>query len=257
MDKADILGVKITKITKKEAVEKVKEFLFDYRQHTVFTPNPEMIVLAQKDKEFKQILNRACLSLPDGGGLVLISRILRNSLQEKIAGVDFVIDIIRLAENKKQSVYFLGGENPKIAAELALKLKNEFPNLKIVGANDGGKINENGEGERDEETIKLINEARPDILFVAFGHGKQEKWIFKNLEEMPSVKIATGVGGAFNFLAGEIKRAPRILRQLNLEWFWRLILEPKRFRRIFNATIIFPYLVLKNAILRRHNANSC
>lgn len=247
MDKADILGVKITKITKKEAVEKVKEFLFDYRQHMIFTPNPEMIVLAQKDKEFKNALNHACLALPDGGGLVLISRILRNSLQEKIAGVDFMADIIRLAERRGLGIYFLGGK-PGVAAKAVLKLKNEFPNLKIVGANDGGEINENGEGERDEEIIKLINEARPDILFAAFGHGKQEKWIFKNLEEMPSVKIAMGVGGAFNFFAGEIKRSPRILRQLNLEWLWRLILEPKRFRRIFNATIVFPWLVIKSKI---------
>lgn len=244
MQKVNILGVNITKVTREQALKYTEEFLDDYRQHTIFTPNPEMIVLAQKDKEFKNILNHACLALPDGWGLVLSSYILKNPLKERISGVDFMFDLIKLAEKRGLGIYFLGG-SIGIAGEVALKLKNKFPNLKIVGANDGGRINQKGEGENDKETIDMINRERPDILFVAFGHNKQEKWIFKNLEIMPSVKIAMGVGGAFDFLSGRIKRAPYILRRSNLEWLWRLILEPKRVGRIFNATIVFLWLVLK------------
>lgn len=250
MDKVDILGVNITKVTREQAVGHVKEFLTDYRQHMIFTPNPEMIVLAQKDKEFRNVLNQACLLLPDGGGLILASYILSRvspRLKERIPGIDFMIDIIRLAEQTGQGVYFLGG-NAGVAGQTALRLKEQFYNLKIVGANDGGIINQNGEGENDRETIKLINEASPDILFVAFGHGKQEKWILNYLIEMPSVKIAMVVGGAFDFISSRAKRAPTILQRLSLEWLWRLILEPKRIKRIFNATIVFPYLVLKSRL---------
>jgi len=247
MNKVNILGVNVTKVNKKEALQYIEEFLSDFRQHIIFTPNPEMIVLAQKDKEFRNVLNHACLAIADGWGLILASRILKNPLPERISGIDFMIEIIRLAEKRGVGVYFLGGING-VAAKAALKIKNKFSNLKIAGANDGGKINEDGEGESDDETIDLINKARPEILFVAFGHPKQEKWIFKNLEILPSVKIAMGVGGAFDFLSGKTKRAPSILQRLALEWLWRLILEPKRIKRIFNAVFVFPWLVFKNKV---------
>ncbi len=275
-----ILGVKISNFTKKETLQKVESFLFDGGQHHIVTPNPEMIVLAQRDEEFKKILNEADLAVADGAGLIFASRILgdvktsdvqnvrhpmfqghRMSVQnqrtpdvdtllkEKISGIDLAIDILEMAERHLFRVYFLGGF-PKVAAEMSLKLKGRFPELKIAGASDGGKIDSDGAGESDSETLKIINEAKPDILFVAFGHGKQEKWIARNFKKMPSVKIAIGIGGAFDFLSGRIKRAPNILRRLSLEWLWRLILEPKRFKRIYNATIVFPFLVFKNRLMR-------
>ncbi len=244
MDKVNILGVKISKVGRNKALQCVEEFLNDGRQHTIFTPNPEMIVLAQKDPVFKEALNQACLALPDGAGLVAASYLLRQPLAERVAGVDFTGDIVKLAAEKELSIYFLGGK-PQTAAKAALNLKKIFPNLKIAGANEGGRVDENGTGENDNKVLKTINEARPDILFVAFGHGKQEKWILNNLIDMPSVKLTMGVGGAFDFIAEEIKRAPQLLRTLNLEWLWRLALEPRRLKRIFNAVIVFPILVLK------------
>jgi len=333
MEKIDILGVKIDNFSKFEALGVVERFLSDGGQHYIVTPNPEMVVLAQKDTEFKKILNEADLAIPDGSGLIFASRILareeskvlnkleqekcyssselprlagasREALKERIHGVDFMVDLLILAETIDKSVYFLGGA-PQVAKKLALQInpptfpqsiqsgrndgvcvscpsspwryhgvfgkgggvKEKFPNLKIVGADDGGKINANGAGDRDEETIKLINEANPDILFVAFGHGsnadwisgqgKQEKWIKMNLKKMPSVKIAMGVGGAFDFLSGKVIRAPKILRELNLEWLWRLVSEPRRFKRIFNAVIVFPYLVLQFRIKRLRKSENC
>ncbi|MEA3272166.1 MAG: WecB/TagA/CpsF family glycosyltransferase, partial [Patescibacteria group bacterium] len=99
-----------------------------------------------------------------------------------------------------------------------------------------------------ENLLAKINFARPDIIFVAFGHGKQEKWIAENLNKLPSVKIAMGIGGAFDFISGKAKRAPTIFQRAGLEWFWRLIKEPQRYKRIYNATIKFGLLCLSDKI---------
>lgn len=127
----------------------------------------------------------------------------------------------------------------------------QFPNLNIVGFSRGPKIleitdppkqNESGldiNVEENKKTIETINQAHPTILFVAFGMGKQEKWIFENLKKMPSVKIAMGIGGAFDYISEKVKRAPLLARKLGLEWLYRLIKEPKRIVRIWNATVGF------------------
>src|SRR3989338_5352072 len=99
-----------------------------------------------------------------------------------------------------------------------------------------------GEDWDNRVIIEHINAVKPEILFVALGHGRQEKWIYENFEKLPSVKLAMGVGGAFDFFAGRIRRAPKLLRSVGLEWLWRLILEPRRYGRILNAVLVFPYL---------------
>ena len=98
----------------------------------------------------------------------------------------------------------------------------------------------------NKQLIRRINNAQPEILFVALGAPKQEIWIYENLKKMPSVKLAMGVGGSFDFISGRIKRAPLIFQRLGLEWLWRLILEPRRIKRIYNATAKFGWVVLKN-----------
>lgn len=246
MQQINILGVKINNITKKEALQKCLRFLDCGGQHVVVTPNPEMVVMAQKDEYFRQIFERAHLCLPDGYGLILASRFFGTPLKERITGADFVWRLSALAEYKNCSVFLLGARRG-IARKTAEKLKEKYPNLKIVGAESGGDLKKISDIERDNLTAK-INFARPDILFVAFGHGKQEKWIAENLSKLPSVKIAMGIGGAFDFIADEIKRAPKIFQNFGLEWLWRLFKEPRRYKRIYNATIKFGLMCMKNKI---------
>jgi len=232
-----ILSVRIDSLTRSQALEKIKEFWHGNESKMVFTPNPEMLVDAQTDRYFQEVLNKGDLNVCDGKGIELVApeRI------ERIPGVDFMLDICRLAETENKSVYLLGGRDEEILKICRQNLLQKFPNLKIVGATCGPKIGKpfEVESEQNEKVIDDIIDVAPDILFVAFGHGKQEKWIYGFVPELPSIKIAMGVGGSFDFIAGKAKRAPEFLRRVGLEWLWRLIREPRRVKRIWKATVVF------------------
>lgn len=236
----NVLGVKVDNLTPAEALFEARDFLYDGKQHKIFTPNPEMLVKAQKDEYFKKILNTGDLNLCDGFGISLFFKI------KRIPGADFMLELCQLAEKEGRGIYLLGGGANEAAA---VGIKNIFPNLKIAGLDIGSVIDElKIENAGNDETINKINSAKPDVLFVGFGMGKQEKWIHENLSKMPSVKVAMGVGGSLDFLSGKIKRAPCWMRNIGLEWLYRLFQEPWRFPRILNATIKFLLLVLKNTL---------
>jgi len=239
--KIDILGVGISNVTLTEALAETVDFLNNKKQQLIFTPNPEMLVAAFYDEDFKRALNRAGLAIPDGTGLIFASIFLRKKLKARVTGVDFVWSLLAMAEKTNKSVYLLGGK-PDVGRKAAEVILKRRPNLKIVGVDDGGVVDPNKE---TPKIIEAIVEAKPDILLVAFGHGKQEKWLMRNIEKLPGLKIGMGVGGTFDFIAGDVKRAPKIIRRLGLEWLWRFILEPWRWKRILIATCKFSYLVVK------------
>lgn len=244
MQKKYILGISINNITREEALSIAGQFLQSNKSHKVYTPNPEMAVKSQNDKYFADVLNNSDLNLCDGAGLSFFTKIPRFS------GVDFMIELCRLAEKEGRSVYLLGAGSDDVVSKCAKELKNKFPGLNIIGYDKGPVVDESkiltGQGSELAEKIAKIS---PDILFVAFGMGKQEKWIDYNLINMPSVKIAVGVGGSFDFIAGSIKRAPCWMRKIGLEWMYRLFRQPKRIGRIFNATFKFVYLIIKEKFL--------
>lgn len=240
-----VLGIRIDKYSKPEVLQKVSEFLHYSKSSKIFTPNPEMLVDARHDEYFTQVLNSGDLNVCDGFGLSLVSKMPRYS------GVDLMQDICVLAEKQAKSVYLLGSGNEEVIKKTVEVLKKNYPELKVVGFHSGHLITTSlnhhitcDTNENDEILHNIIMSA-PDILFVAFGHGKQEKWIYENLPHLPSVKIAMGVGGAFDFISGKVTRAPLFLRQIGLEWLYRLIQEPKRIRRIFKATFNFLYLYVR------------
>jgi N-acetylglucosaminyldiphosphoundecaprenol N-acetyl-beta-D-mannosaminyltransferase len=237
------LGVKVDKYVLAEALERARHFLIG-GQHKIYTPNPEMLVKANKDSYFKTVLNNGDLNLCDGFGLRFFSG------APRIPGVDFMIELCGLAQREGKSIYLLGSGNDEVIKKCADELVERFPGLRIAGFSKGPVIDETI---ISSEPNQLINDVKPDILFVAFGMGKQEKWIHENLPKLPSVKIAMGVGGSFDFIAGKASRAPLFLRQIGLEWLYRLIRQPKRFRRIWNATVVFTYLVLKEKIYDHKN----
>lgn len=231
--KVEILGVKIDNLSLGEAAQKVEFFLSGPKNNLIVTPNPEMVVRAQKDVTFRNLLNSAALSIPDGIGLVLASRFLKNPIKKKVPGVDFMEEICRIASASGKSVFLLGAQIG-VAGKACENLNEKFPDLKIAGHLDG---------DFDlESCFQSVKKASPDILFVALGAPKQERWIFENLNKLESVKLAMGVGGAFDFLSGKTKRAPLWMRKIGLEWFWRLIIEPRRVKRIVDAVIVFPVI---------------
>jgi len=228
-----------------EVLEKINQFFDSKNKHYIVTANPEFLVAAQKDKNFKEILNYADIAVADGIGLIKAAKYLNQSLQ-RVTGVDLVWAVCELAEQKSYPVYFLGSSD-LVAAQAAENLKNRFPGLLIAGAESGGEIID--PKQNDEDLLNRINDAKPKIIFVAFGQVKQEKWIFYHLDQLPTVKLAIGVGGSFDYISGRINRAPKFLRRLGLEWLYRLIWEPKRWKRILNAVIVFPFLIIKKRIL--------
>lgn len=249
MSAVSVLGTNIGTVTNDQAIALAQDFLASQKPHYIFTPNPEMVVDASRDANFKQALNQGDLNLCDGFGLSLFAH------TPRITGTDFVLEVCALAAKENKSVYLLGSGNREVLAKTKESLLQKFPDLNIVGTNPGYKIEllpeEKGTRldfnphERDEVLHEIIMCA-PDILLVAFGHNKQEQWIVENVPNLPSVTIAMGVGGAFDFFGGKSKRAPKFLQMIGLEWLWRLVLEPKRIKRIFKAVVVFPFLVLRH-----------
>lgn len=245
MDSVTILGINIHSLSVDELRNVILGYLDSDKQHQIVTPNPEFCVTAQKDKEFRTILNKASLAIPDGIGLKLSSIFLGKKIKQRITGVELVGEICKIAESKNKNIYLLGAEN-EVAFKAAQNIKKRYPKINIVGAENEfsifGKM-------KDEKVIKIINKRKPDILFVAFGAPKQEKWIYYNLPKLETVKIAVGVGGTFDYLSGKVRYAPKSMRILGLEWLYRFYRQPWRWKRMFNATTIFPINVL---IYRNH-----
>ncbi len=240
-----ILGVSINTYSFHEAQKQARTFFRDEKQHYIVTPNPEILLLARRDKEFRHILNAADLSLPDGVGLIFASHFLGRPFEERITGVSFVHVLCDEAERARLSVFLLGSTESilKTASE---RLRKKYPRLHITGMKSGGVIQRIAKGHwryEDTSVLDTIRQAKPDILFVALGHGKQEKWIADNVQSFPSVKIAMGVGGALDYIAGAASWAPAWIRIIGLEWLWRLIHNPWRWKRILHAVIVFPMIV--------------
>lgn len=229
----NILGVKIDNIDLKESLKKIDDFLNSGNQHYIVTVNPEFIVEAQKNEKFKEILNGSSLSICDGFGLVLAS----GGKLKRITGVDLSEELLKGQINSAR-IFLLGG-----AGENAKLLMAGYPQT-VSGAEAGGIVNKkNWLLDNNEIIIKKINDSKANILLVGFGQVKQEMWLSKNLEKLPHIKVGIGVGGTFDYLSGHIKRAPKFLRLLGLEWLFRLFTQPKRISRIFNATIKFLWLL--------------
>jgi N-acetylglucosaminyldiphosphoundecaprenol N-acetyl-beta-D-mannosaminyltransferase len=239
--KQEILGVKINSIDVKEALSVVKECIVLPRMNYFVTPNPEFVVRAQKDEKFKEILNNAKLAIPDGFGLMLAAKYLGRPLNKRITGVGFIWKMAKLAEQENYSIY-LYGAGSGVAKKASEKLRKKHPNLNIVGAESGYRGKEELS---DTQVLEDIKQKKPHILLVALGAPKQEKWIAKHLESFPGVRLAMGVGGAFDYISGRVKRAPKLFRKLGLEWLVRLAKQPWRIMRIYTATIHFAYLVIK------------
>ena len=236
-----LLGVKLDCIQKAQVLSKIVGWLKEDRKRYVVTPNPEMLVEAQKDEEFRQILNKADMAILDGVGLVWALKWKGVKGIKRVAGADVMSDLIKRANQYNKKVYLLGGSFGVV--EKAKKvLKNKYPKLKIkaeAGPFDITKTTKN----QNQILHRKINKFKPDLLFVAFGHQKQEKWIADNLDKL-KIKVAMGVGGSFDYLVKPWLRAPKMIQKMGFEWLWRLMLQPWRIKRQFGL-LKFVGLVLK------------
>jgi N-acetylglucosaminyldiphosphoundecaprenol N-acetyl-beta-D-mannosaminyltransferase len=220
-----ILGVRVSNVDVPESLAVIESLIESGTPHQLVTVNTEFVMAAQEDAEFKAIINAAALALPDGIGILGAARFLGHPLKERVTGVDTVQRIAELAARKGYCLFLLGAAQG-VANLCAQRLNNKYPNLQIVGAYSGSPAVEEEDG-----IVALVKQAKPDVLFVAYGAPQQDKWIARNLNRL-GVPLAMGVGGAFDFIAGMAVRAPQWMQRLGLEWLHRLYCEPWRWRRM-------------------------
>ncbi len=235
----NLFGITLSGCNQKEVMQKIEVWLEEAKPHFLVTPNPEILLEATRnhDEELFYILNRADLSLADGIGLKFAAWLYGRRLP-RVTGADLVNPILKLAENKNKTVLFLPwSQGLSRAADIEKIIRQKYPRLNFI-------IKEIG---RKEETEKLPT---ADIILVALGAPYQEKFIFHNYQKIPGLKVAIGIGGALDFLTKKAKRAPRPIRSIGFEWLWRLIKQPRRFKRIYRAFIIFPLEVIKSRFIQ-------
>lgn len=231
-----ILGVRVHIVTMAETLAWIEAAVDARAPRQICTANPEFVMEAQTDAEFKAVLNRADLVVPDGVGLLWAARRLGRPIPERVAGSDLVTRIAERGAQHGWRLFFLGAAEG-VAQRAAENLLAQYPDFVLAGTFSGSP-----HVEEEDALVARVHAARPDVLLVAYGHPRQDKWIARNRDRL-EVPVSLGVGGAFDFIAGVVPRAPGWVQRLNLEWLYRLVQQPWRARRIFNATVRFPLAV--------------
>ncbi len=221
--RTDILGVAFDNVTMAEAVDRAMALLEREGPHLVVTPNAEIVQQARSDPEFAALIAQADLVLPDGVGVVYASKILGRPLKGRVPGVDFAGALMdRMAKLNKR--LFLLGAKPGVAEEAARRLAAQHPGLTVCGVHDGYF-------REDAPVVQAIREAGADVVFVCLGAPKQEKWAAAHGGET-GARLLVGLGGSLDVFAGQVDRAPESWQRLGLEWLYRAIRQPSRFKRI-------------------------
>lgn len=237
----EVLNVLIDAITMTEAVNKLENFITERVPHLVATANAEMVMMAQEDSELAKILKNADLVVPDGAGVVWAARHKGINMPERVAGYDLVQRFLAIAADRGYRIFLFGGSHG-VAEKAKAEAERKYPGVKIVGTCNGF-FNEKTE----PDILDKINTSNTDVLLVALGVPKQEKWLSKNLRKL-NVSVAIGVGGTFDVMAGTVKRAPLWMQQANLEWLYRLALQPQRAIRML-ALPRFVFRVMRQKTL--------
>ncbi|MFP7297238.1 WecB/TagA/CpsF family glycosyltransferase [Neobacillus niacini] len=231
--KVKILNVFFDHITKSVLVNKLVEKVSQNQKTFLVTANPEIVMYANSDQVYSSVVKNADYTIPDGIGVIIASKMIGDPLSERIAGYDLLIELLKVGNEKGWSAYFLGAKK-EVVEKAVHNVKTNYPHLKIAGWNDG-YFDWASSHISDE-----IKEKKPDLIFVALGFPKQEIWISENIESFDK-GLFMGVGGSFDVLAGEVKRAPVAWQKMNVEWLYRLIQQPSRWKRM----LVLPQFVYK------------
>ncbi|MGN9163730.1 WecB/TagA/CpsF family glycosyltransferase [Tissierellaceae bacterium HCP3S3_D8] len=251
MDIVDVFGVKIHNTSLDEVTDIVDEFLKGDSLKVIYTPNTEIVMVAKDDKELMELINRGDLIIPDGIGLIYGSRIQKRPLKERVTGFDTSMKMLEIANKNSYSLYLLGGKDG-VAKDAAKNIEERYPNIRIAGFHHGffkgSHIGLVGE-EEELEIIDDINRSNPDIIFVGLGFPKQEIWIDANRHRLKG-KVIIGNGGVMDILSGNAKRAPEIYQKLGLEWLYRLLKEPSRFKRQLVLPKFMIYVLFNRDVIK-------
>lgn len=239
LSELSLLGILITDCNLSDLFSYITETIQNNQKAHIVTLNPEMVARQTTDEEFKIALQSAELRIVDGNGILLASRILGKTIKHRIPGVEIVEELLKIGQEKRWSFYFLGSSQ-EVISKFIENLKILAPKTIISGYH-------HGYFENSLPIIEDINRSKPDILLVGLGSPYQELWIYHN-RNLLQTSIMIGIGGSFDVLCGDKKRAPLLLRQMKLEWLYRIASEPRRLKRVIPAFLKFGWMVLKERL---------
>lgn len=222
--KVNVLGVSFDNITKEKLLVQLNQRILLKQKTFVVTANPEIVMYANRNQNYMSILKKADYITADGIGIVKGARILGTPIVERVAGFDLMLQLIKNANENSYSIFLLGAKE-EVIVKAAEKIKREYPNIKLKGYHNGYFPLE------DKKIMNKVLQSEPDIIFVGLGFPKQEQWIQSYLSQS-NKGIAIGIGGSFDAFTGTVKRAPDFIIKLNLEWLYRLVKQPTRFKRM-------------------------
>ena len=232
MKKDEFLGVKVITLNYDEIIEDIKKRMDSDLKSTIIAVNPEKVITAGKDDQIKSLINEATYQIPDGVGILIASRLKGGHIHSRVTGVDMMERLLKFAADEGKKVFMYGAKE-EVVTKAKENIEKSFPSIQITGYS-------NGYNQDQEALVNEINTSKADIIFVALGSPRQELWIRDHLDKV-GVKVFQGVGGSFDVFAGNVKRAPLAFRKLGLEWFYRLLSDPKR----FNRQLALPKFLLK------------
>ncbi len=221
--RCEILGVDFDPVTMDEAVRLGMAQLDGEGCRYAVTPNAEIVWLCRSTEGFADVLNGACLVLPDGIGVLYASRMLKRPLPERVSGVDFASGMMAAMAGTDKKLFLLGAK-PGVAEAAAVRLTEQYPGLNVCGTHDGYFKD-------DGPVVEAVNASGADLVFVCLGAPKQELWMAEHCDQL-SARLLVGLGGSLDVFSGQTKRAPVFWQKLGLEWLYRLLREPKRFGRV-------------------------
>jgi N-acetylglucosaminyldiphosphoundecaprenol N-acetyl-beta-D-mannosaminyltransferase len=222
----NILGVPVHAVTMDQTLTLIDRYMAESRLHQIATVNPEFVMAAQSDHAFRGVLNEADLCLPDGVGLLFAARRLGQTIPGRVPGSELVYQLAEHAAARGWPLYLLGAA-PGVAEEAAGIFCRRYPGLTIAGTYAGSP-----DPAENDDIVRRINDSGARLLYVAYGAPRQDKWIARNREALPGVRVAVGVGGSLDFVTGRAVRAPQWAQKMGLEWLHRLYKEPWRWRRM-------------------------
>ncbi len=225
-DAIPILGIPVHAVTMDETLALVEGYMAGARLHQLATVNPEFVMAAQDDAEFRRVLTGADLCLPDGVGLLYAARRAGRRLPERVPGSELVYRLAERAAARGWPLFLLGAA-PGVAEAAAAILCDRYPGLRVAGTYAGSP-----DPAEDDALVARVNASGAALLYVAYGAPRQDKWIARNRDALTSVRVAIGVGGSLDFVTGRAVRAPQWAQRLGLEWLHRLVKEPWRWRRM-------------------------
>lgn len=247
-EQKNLLGVELPSETKEEVLENIIKYTKNpYGNCVIMSLNPEIFVLIHDNKHFKKAVQEAQIKIIDGVGVMLAARLLHIPVQGRITGVDLTDDLIHEAAQRRMTIMLIGGQ-ANVAESLADCYKKRYPSLNILGFQGIENISAPKQSE-EEKIFSIVADTKPQIIFFAFGSPMQELWVSKHKTRLKGI-VCAGVGGTFDFLSGKVPRAPKFVRFAGLEWLYRLIKQPWRWRRQLRL-LTFVKLVLLQMVGRR------